>query len=118
MKEDPGFDHLSVILAALADPTRRAIIDRLASGSATVSDLAALFPTLSRPAISRHLRVLRLAGFIEQGRDSRWRPCTLQPRPLADLDAFIEPYRRRFAERYDRLEELLHQLQAQESPSS
>jgi DNA-binding transcriptional ArsR family regulator len=103
-------DPLSTTFAALADPTRRAILSRLALGQATVTELAAPFDK-SLPAISRHLRVLRTAGLIEQGRDAQWRPCRLQPAPLQGVDDWLEPYRRTWEERYERLDAYLNSLQ-------
>jgi DNA-binding transcriptional ArsR family regulator len=102
-------DPLSATFAALADPTRRAMLSRLASGQATVTELAAPFDK-SLPAISRHLRVLRAAGLVEQGRDAQWRPCRLQPAPLQGIDEWLEPYRRIWEERYDRLDAYLKTL--------
>jgi DNA-binding transcriptional ArsR family regulator len=107
-------DPLSSTFAALADPTRRAILARLAEGQATVSELAVPFDK-SLPAISKHLRVLRRAGLIEQGRDAQWRPCRLQPAPLQGVDEWLEPYRRTWEERFDRLDAYLTRLQAREA---
>jgi DNA-binding transcriptional ArsR family regulator len=104
-------DNLSPIFAALADPTRRAIVARLADGEATVSDLAAPFD-MSLPAISRHLKVLQRAGLIEQGRQAQWRPCRLKPEPLRDVATWLERYREFLGERYDRLDDYLRELQA------
>jgi DNA-binding transcriptional ArsR family regulator len=104
-------DPLSVTFAALADPTRRAILAHLSSGEATVSELAAPFGK-SLPAISRHLKVLRRAGLIEQGRKAQWRPCRLQAAPLEDIDEWLDLYRHIWEERYDRLDEYLTQMQA------
>jgi DNA-binding transcriptional ArsR family regulator len=103
-------DHLSPIFAALADPTRRAIVARLADGEATVSDLAAPFD-MSLPAISKHLKVLQRAGLVEQGRQAQWRPCRLKPEPLRDVAAWLERYQEFLGERYDRLDEYLRELQ-------
>lgn len=103
-------DPLSATFAALADPTRRAILARLAQGQATVTELAAPFDK-SLPAISRHLRVLRAAGLVEQGREAQWRPCRLQPAPLQGVDDWLGPYRRILEERYDRLDAYLQTLQ-------
>ena len=102
-------DHLSPIFAALADPTRRAIIARLADGEATVTELAAPFD-LSLPAISKHLKVLQRAGLIEQGRQAQWRPCRLTPEPLRDIATWLEQYQAVLGERYDRLDEYLREL--------
>jgi DNA-binding transcriptional ArsR family regulator len=106
-------DRLSVIFAALADPTRRAILARLAQGEATVSELAEPFD-LSLPGISKHLKVLQRAGLIEQGRHAQWRPCRLQPQPLKDVATWVDDYRRFWEESFDRLADLLHELQAKE----
>ena len=103
-------DTLSPIFAALADPTRRAIVARLAEGEATVTELAAPFD-LSLPAISKHLKVLQRAGLVEQGRQAQWRPCRLKPQPLRDLASWLERYREFLGERYDRLDEYLRELQ-------
>jgi DNA-binding transcriptional ArsR family regulator len=104
-------DPLSTTFAALADPTRRAILARLANGQATVSELAAPFDK-SLPAISKHLRVLREAGLVTQGRDAQWRPCRLQSAPLQGIDDWLERYRHIWEERYDRLDDYLTKLQA------
>lgn len=103
-------DRLSVTLNALADPTRRAILARLARGEATVSELAAPF-TLSLPGVSKHLRVLRRAGLISQGRNAQWRPCRLEAAPLQELDGWVERYRHLWEARLDRLDEYLQELQ-------
>jgi DNA-binding transcriptional ArsR family regulator len=103
-------DHLSPIFAALADPTRRAIIARLADGEATVTELAAPFD-MSLPAISKHLKVLQRAGIVEQGRQAQWRPCRLKPEPLRDIESWLERYREILGERYDRLDEYLRDIQ-------
>src|SRR5262245_57153067 len=103
-------DHLSTIFAALADPTRRAIIARLAEGEATVGELAAPFD-LSLPAVSKHLKVLQRAGLVEQGRQAQWRPCRLKPEPLRDVQGWLVRYREFLGERYDRLDEYLRELQ-------
>jgi DNA-binding transcriptional ArsR family regulator len=106
-------DQLSSTFAALADPTRRAILARLARGEATVSELAAPFD-LSLPAISKHLKVLQRAGLIEQGRQAQWRPCRLKPEPLRDVSDWIGQYRRYWEESFDRLGEYLRELQEKE----
>src|SRR6187455_3211970 len=103
-------DHLSTIFAALADPTRRAIIARLAEGEATVGELAAPFD-LSLPAVSKHLKVLQRAGLVEQGRQAQWRPCRLKPEPLRDVQGWLDRYREILGERYDRLDDYLRELQ-------
>ena len=102
-------DHLSPIFAALADPTRRAIIARLADGEATVTELAAPFD-LSLPAISKHLRVLQRARLIEQGRQAQWRPCRLTPAPLRDVADWIGQYRRHWEESFERLDTYLREI--------
>ncbi|MFL5777918.1 MAG: ArsR/SmtB family transcription factor [Chloroflexota bacterium] len=106
-------DPLSTTFGALADPTRRAILARLADGEATVTELAAPFD-LSLPAISKHLKVLQRAGLIEQGRQAQWRPCRLTPEPLRDVADWIGQYRAHWEARFDRLDEYLKQLQREE----
>ena len=106
-------DHLSAIFAALADPTRRAILARLTSGEASVTELAEPFE-MSLPAITKHLKVLENAGLITRGRQAQWRPCRLEAEPLKDIAQWIEPYRRFWDESLDRLEEYLRELQEQE----
>jgi DNA-binding transcriptional ArsR family regulator len=103
-------DQLSAIFAALADPTRRAIVARLAEGEATVGELAAPFE-LSLPAVSKHLKVLQRAGLVEQGRQAQWRPCRLNPEPLRDVQGWLDRYREFLGERYDRLDDYLRELQ-------
>src|SRR5262245_38230666 len=103
-------DHLSPIFAALADPTRRAIVARLAEGPGTVTGLAPPFG-LSRPAGSKHLRVLQRAGRVEQGRRAQWRPCRLRAEPLRDVTEWLERYQAILGGRYDRLDEYLRELQ-------
>jgi DNA-binding transcriptional ArsR family regulator len=103
-------DSLSTTFAALADPTRRAILARLSAGEASVTELAAPFD-LSLPAISKHLRVLQRAGLITQGRKAQWRPCRLAPAPLKDVDAWLERYRRHWEESFDRLDAYLREIQ-------
>jgi DNA-binding transcriptional ArsR family regulator len=103
-------DHLSPIFAALADPTRRAMVARLSEGEATVGELAAPFD-MSLPAISKHLKVLQRAGLVEQGRQAQWRPCRLRPEPLRDVASWLERYREFLGERYDRLDAYLRELQ-------
>jgi DNA-binding transcriptional ArsR family regulator len=102
-------DILSTTFAALADPTRRAILARLAQGQATVTELAAPFD-LSLPAISKHLRVLQRARLIEQGRQAQWRPCRLNPAPLRDVAVWIGQYRRHWEESFERLDAYLREL--------
>jgi DNA-binding transcriptional ArsR family regulator len=106
-------DHLSVTFGALADPTRRAILARLASGEASVTALAKPFD-MSLPAVSKHLKVLEHAGLISRGRDAQWRPCRLEARRLKDVDDWVERYRRLWEERLDRLDSYLHDLQRKE----
>lgn len=106
-------DHLSTTFAALADPTRRAILSRLASGECSVTELAEPFE-MSMPAVSKHLRVLERAGLIARGRDAQWRPCRLQPAPLRDVADWVESYRAIWEKRFDRLEEYLQELKAKE----
>jgi DNA-binding transcriptional ArsR family regulator len=106
-------DHLSDKFAALADPTRRAILARLALGETSVTELAEPF-TMSMPAVSKHLKVLERAGLIARGREAQWRPCRIELRALKDVDDWLEEYRRLWEQRLDRLEDYLHELQAQE----
>lgn len=102
-------DPLSNTFAALADPTRRAIMARLSRGEASVNELAEPF-TMSLQAISKHLKVLERAGLITRGREAQWRPCRLATQPLRDIDAWVADYRRFWDERYDRLDGYLHEL--------
>jgi DNA-binding transcriptional ArsR family regulator len=106
-------DRLDTVFSALADPTRRAILTRLRSGEATVSELAEPF-AMSLPAVSKHLKVLERAGLITRGREAQWRPCRLAAAPLKEVAAWIEPYRAFWDESFDRLDELLSELQAKE----
>src|SRR3974390_1765564 len=103
-------DVLSATFAALADPTRRAILARLASGETSVLDLAKPFD-ISLPAVSKHLKVLERAGLIERGREAQWRPCRLQASPLKGVADWVENYRRFWEESLDRLDEYLQDLQ-------
>jgi DNA-binding transcriptional ArsR family regulator len=105
-------DHLSTTFAALADPTRRAILARLAQGEATVNELAEPF-ALSLPTVSKHLKVLQRAGLVSQGRKAQWRPCRLEAAPLHEAANWMEGYRRFWEESFDRLDDYLHDLQAQ-----
>ena len=107
-------DPLTLTFAALADPTRRAMLARLAQGPATVKELAEPF-AISLPAISKHLKVLEHAGLIERGREAQWRPARLQAGPLRDASLWLESYRRNWEESFDRLEEYLRQLQEKKS---
>lgn len=106
-------DPLSTTFSALADPTRRAILSRLAQGSATVKELSVPF-SISAPAISKHLRVLQRAGLITQGRDAQFRPCQLEAAPLKAVADFTEAYRRFWEASFDRLEAYLEELQKPE----
>ena len=106
-------DHLSTTFAALADPTRRAILARLSTGEATVTDLAEPF-AMSMPAISKHLKVLERAGLVARSREAQWRPCRLEAAPLKDVAAWVENYRRVWEQRFDRLDGYLRELQRKE----
>lgn len=106
-------DRLSTTFAALADPTRRAILARLASGETSVQDLAEPFD-ISLPAVSRHLKVLERAGLIARGRDAQWRPCRLEAGRLKEVADWVEHYRRFWEQSFDRLDEYLRKLQAKE----
>jgi len=103
--------RLDATFAALADPTRRAILKRLATGETTVTELAAPFD-MSMPAISKHLKVLERAGLIKRGRDAQWRPCRLNPKPLQEVADWVEQYRQFWEQSLDRLEEYLRDLQS------
>lgn len=106
-------DPLSTTFAALADPTRRAILARLSQGDATVTELAAPFE-MSLPGISKHLKVLHRAGLIEQGRNAQWRPCRLQPEPLRKVADWVGQYRRHWEASFERMDAYLRELQAQQ----
>lgn len=106
-------DPLSVTFAALADPTRRAILARLTEGPATVKELSAPFD-MSGPAISKHLRVLERAGLIARGREAQWRPCRLEATPLREVTEWAEDYRRFWDASYTRLDDYLQKLKEQE----
>ena len=106
-------DHLSTTFAALADPTRRAVLARLASGEASVQELAEPFD-ISLPAVSRHLKVLASAGLIARSRDAQWRPCRLEAAPLKGVADWVEHYRRFWEQSLDRLDGYLKELQAKE----
>lgn len=108
-----GTDTLSATFAALADPTRRAILARLADGQASVKELAAPFD-ISQPAVSKHLRVLEQAGLIEQGRHAQWRPRRLRADPLRDVAAWIGQYRPHWEESFERLDAFLRDIQEHE----
>ncbi len=106
-------DRLSATFSAIADPTRRAILARLASGEISVSELAKPFD-MTLPAVTKHLNVLERAGLIARGRDAQWRPCRLQAEPLKQASSWIEEYRHHWEQRLDRLDAYLHELQATE----
>jgi DNA-binding transcriptional ArsR family regulator len=106
-------DRLSSTFSALADPTRRAILARLALGETTVGELAEPF-AISGPAISKHLKVLEHAGLIVRGREAQWRPCRIEPDALKHIDEWLEDYRRLWNERLDRLDAYLKELQGTE----
>ena len=105
--------QLNLTFAALSDPTRRAILSRLAKGEASVTQLAAPFD-LSLPAISKHLKVLQKAGLISQGREAQWRPCRLEAKPLKQAADWIEHYREYWEESFDKLDSYLHDIQSKE----
>ena len=107
-------DRLSETFGALADPTRRAILARLASGEASVTELGEPF-AMSMPGISKHLKVLERAGLIARGREAQWRPCRLQAGPLQDVAGWVEHYRRFWEESFDRLGEYLQELKRRDS---
>lgn len=109
-------DHLSTTFAALADPTRRAILARLALGETSVNELAQPFD-ISLPAISRHLKVLERAGLISRGRDAQWRPCKLNPIQLKTAADWLDEYRKYWEESFDRLEEYLRKLKSSQDRS-
>ncbi len=110
-------DRLSATFAALADPTRRGILARLASGEASVNEIAEPFD-ISLPAVSRHLKVLADAGLIERSREAQWRPCKLKADPLKDVADWVEHYRRFWEESFDRLDMYLRQLQKKEKKNA
>lgn len=105
-------DRLSATFAALADPTRRAILARLALGESSVSELAKPF-AMSLPAVSKHLKVLERAGLITRGREAQWRPCRLEAGPLKDAVGWMERYRHFWDDSFDRLDDYLQELQAE-----
>ena len=109
----PASDPLSTTFAALADPTRRAILARLAQGDATVGELARPF-AMTLPGVSKHLKVLQHAGLVVQGRDAQWRPCRIDPTALREVSTWVERYRVLWEGRLDRMEALLRELDAQE----
>jgi len=102
-------DHLSTTFAALADPTRRAILARLALGETTVKELAEPF-RISPPAVTKHLKVLQRAGLISQGRQAQWRPCRLEAGPIQEVAAWVEDYRQFWEQSFDRLDEYLVEM--------
>ncbi|MEH1906845.1 ArsR/SmtB family transcription factor [Nostoc sp.] len=106
-------EQLSLTFAALADPTRRAILAHLAKGEASVSELAKPFK-MSLPAISKHIKVLERAGLIVRGREAQWRPCQIKAQPLKEAADWIEQYRQLWEQRLDQLDDYLHELQTQE----
>ena len=106
--------NLDATFSALADPTRRAILSRLARGETTVQELAEPF-AMSLPAVSRHLKVLERAGLIARSREAQWRPCRIEPQALKDVDDWLGDYRRFFDESFDRLDAYLKTLQAKEA---
>ncbi len=106
-------DQLSTTFAALADPTRRAILARLSSGDCSVTELAEPFD-MSMPAVSKHLRVLERAGLITRGRQAQWRPCRIEGGPLKDVAEWAEQYRHIWEQRLDRLDAYLREIQARE----
>lgn len=109
-------DHLSATFAALADPTRRAILARLALGETSVKELAEPFE-MTLPAVTKHLKVLQRAGLIRQGRQAQWRPCRLEAQPLHEVSDWVEQYRRFWEARLDRLEDYLRELKTEEKES-
>ncbi len=106
-------DRLSTTFAALADPTRRAILARLVLGESAVTELAEPFE-MSLPAISKHLKVLERAGLITRSREAQWRPCRIEPGALKDVDEWLRDYRRYWTESFDRLDDYLRELQTKE----
>jgi len=108
-------DQLSVTFAALADPTRRAILGRLIGGERSVTELAEPFE-MSLPAVSKHLRVLERAGLIARGREAQWRPCRIEAGPLKEVAAWTDRYRHIWEARFNRLDAYLQQMKAKEKP--
>jgi len=111
----PETDTLSTTFAALADPTRRAILERLAAGEASVTELAEPF-AMTLPAVSKHLKVLERAGLVERRREAQWRPARLDAGPLKDVADWTERYRRYWEERFARLEAYLKKIQTEAKP--
>jgi DNA-binding transcriptional ArsR family regulator len=112
-KKEIETDPLSTTFAALADPTRRAILARLADGEATVTELAAPFQ-MSLPGVSKHLKVLEVAGLISKSRDAQWRPCRLESKPLRDVADWMNTYRRFWDESLERLDGYLQEMQKEQ----
>jgi len=112
----PQTDSLSITFSALADPTRRAILARLATGEASVKELAEPF-AMTQPAVSKHLRVLERAGLVEPGRDAQWRPRRLRAEPLRTASAWLDDYRRHWEESFERLDAFLREVDAFGQPS-
>src|SRR5450631_3992613 len=110
-------DQLSATFSALADPTRRAILARLALGETSVTEIAEPFE-MSMPAVSKHLKVLERAGLIARGREAQWRPCRLEAGPLKEVADFTERYRRFWEESFDRLEDYLRELKARDEKAA
>jgi len=110
-------DPISATFAALADPTRRAILSHLAAGEASVTEIAQPFE-MSLPAVSKHLKVLERAGLITRSREAQWRPCQLEAAPLKDVSDWVEEYRRHWEERFDRLDEYLKEIQKKDKKFS
>jgi DNA-binding transcriptional ArsR family regulator len=106
-------DQLSNTFSALADPTRRAILARLALGETSVNEIAAPF-AMSLPAVTKHLKVLQRAGLISQSRQAQWRPCKLEAAPMLEVSNYLEQYRQLWEQRFDQLDSYLKTLQAQE----
>ena len=109
-------DHLSATFAALADPTRRAILARLVTGEASVTELAEPF-AMSMPAVSKHLKVLERANLIARGREAQWRPCRLEAGPLKEVSDWVGHYRRFWEQSFDRLDDYLRELKSREQKS-
>jgi DNA-binding transcriptional ArsR family regulator len=110
-------DRLSATFAALADPTRRAILARLTLGETSVTELAAPF-AMSLPAVSKHLKVLEHAGLIRRGREAQWRPCRIEIAALKEVDSWLDRYRAFWEQRFDRLDDYLRSLQAEAKPKA
>ena len=110
-------DQLSTTFSALADPTRRAILARLALGEASVNELAAPFD-ISQPAVSKHLKMLERAGLVSRGRDAQRRPCRIEARPFAEAHAWLENYRQLWEHSFQRLDDLLEEMKAQQAKSA